>query len=163
MLPNLRLRIGQKLVLVEGVADAVSFNPVARLFGGGLVDGQRFVDVLVRGFLGFEVLVDGIEVVAELVVGYHEGVEFAGILDAVRIVIILGRSFYQKVFLHQLVEKRDVIRQFRGLCVLQLFLLKFFVRLYLLVVEQVLWEETNHFMTVFVPVVHGNVDSLDGK
>ena len=117
MLPNLRLRIGQKLILVEGVADAVRFNPVTRLFGGGLVD------VLVRGFLGFQVLVDGIEVVAELVVGYHEGVEFAGILDAVRIVIILGRSFHQEVFLHQLVEKGDVIRQFRGLCVLQLFLL----------------------------------------
>lgn len=157
MLPNLRLRIGQKLVFVEGVADAVSFNPVTRLFGGGLVD------VLVRGFLGFQVLVDGIEVVAELVVGDHECVEFAGILDAVRIVIILGRSFYQKVFLHQLVEKGDIIRQFRGLRVLQLFLLKFFVRLYLLVVEQVLGEETNYFMTVFVPVVHGNVDSLDGK
>lgn len=157
MLPNLRLRIGQKLVLVEGVADAMSFNPVTRLFGRGLVD------VLVRGFLGFQVLVDGIEVVAELVVGDHEGVEFAGILDAVRIVIILGRSFYQEVFLHQLVEKGDVIRQFRGLRVLQLFLLKFFVRLYLLVVEQVLGEETNHFMTIFVPVVHGNVDSLDGK
>ena len=62
--------------------------------------------------MGFEVLVDGIEVVAELVVGDHEGVEFAGILDAVRIVIILGRSFYQEVFLLQLVEKGDVIRQF---------------------------------------------------
>lgn len=34
MAPNLRLRIRQKLVLVEGVADGVGFYPVARLFCG---------------------------------------------------------------------------------------------------------------------------------
>ena len=83
MRPYLRLRIRQKLILVESVADGVGFDPLAGLFGGG------FVDVLVRRFLGFQVLVDGVQVVAELVVGHHICVEFARILDAVRVVVIL--------------------------------------------------------------------------
>lgn len=68
--------------------------------------------------MSFQVLVDGIEIVAEFVVGDHVGVEFASILDAVRIIIILGRSFDQEVFLHQFVEEGDVVRKFGGLRVL---------------------------------------------
>lgn len=116
--------------------------------------------MLVGGLLGFEALVDVIEVVTEFVVGHHVGVEFARILDAVRVVVILGRSFDEEVLLHEFVEESDVVRKFGGLGVLQLFLLQFFVRLDLLVVEEVLREEANHFVTVFVPVVHGYVDSF---
>ena len=47
------------------------------------------------------------QIVSELVVGYDEGISAAGVVNAVRIIVVLSWCFYHDTHLSHLVQRRD--------------------------------------------------------
>ena len=76
---ELAVWVWQELVLLEGERDAVLLDP-------GLLSLQGVP--VVAAWVGLELA----QVVAELVVGNDEGILMLGILNAVGVIVILGRS-----------------------------------------------------------------------
>ena len=78
----------------------MSLYPLLLFLNARLVN-NAFVLLLVRSHLFLlQSLVQAIDVVPELIVCHHEGVHLASILNAIRIVIVLGWSFYQEISVH---------------------------------------------------------------
>ena len=128
--------------------------------------------LLYPGILSFQLLwevrgapsFDLFEVVSELVVGHYEGVALAGVLDAVGVVVVLGRSLDHDALLSHLVEHRHGVRELRlfvaflVLVQVQLQLLLFLAHLF--VVEEVLRQEADDLVAVLLPELNCYLNAL---
>lgn len=102
------------------------------------------------------------EVVSKLVVCNHECVCFSGILNAVRVIIVLAGCFDKETEFKHLAKERDVVWNF-GLfdLVAELSLLDEAVDL--VIVKEILWKEADDLVSIFHPVVDGYVQALSRK
>ena len=132
--------VGQKLVRVEGETDRVAFDPL----------------LLIQ-----LVVLDLLQVVAEFVISYYVTIGTFRVLDAVGVVIVLGRCLNDVAFGRQVVQHGNVIRHLRGLVFLDIKHVELFLKGYLVVAEKVVGEEADHLVPIFLPILHHYLDALD--
>lgn len=106
---------------------------------------------------------DLLQVVSELVVGDDEGIRLTCILDAVGVIVVLGRCLHHDSRIRHLVQHSHRVRQFGCLQTLlvhvQVQLQLFLLLIDLFVVEEILWEEADDFVAVFHPVLNRDLDA----
>jgi hypothetical protein len=132
--------VGQELVRVEGETDRVVFDPLLLL--------QL-------------VLLDLLQVVAEFVISNDVTIGTFRVLDAVGVVIVLGRCLNYVAFSCQVIQHGNVIWHLRGLVFLDIKHVELFLKGYLVVAEKVVWEEADDLVPVFLPILNHHLDALD--
>ena len=103
------------------------------------------------------------EVISELVIRYDEGIGLSSIRDAVWVVIVLGRCLNHYTFISHLVQSTNWIWHLRSLSILHPHFSKPLVLAYLLIVEQVLRQETNYFVAILDPILNCYLNALARK
>lgn len=132
--------VGKELVRVEGETDRVVFDPLLLL--------QL-------------VLLDLLQVVAEFVISNDVTIGTFRVLDAVGVVIVLGRCLNYVAFSCQVIQHGNVIWHLRGLVFLDIKHVELFLKGYLVVAEKVVGEKADHLVPVFLPILNHHLDALD--
>ena len=130
----LGVRIGQELIVVECVADGMVFDPFPflALLGNALL----FLDV-----------------VPELIISDYACIELLGVLNAIRIIVVLRRRLNYVTLGCQVVEQTHIIWHLGGLEFLDVHGTQFLLEVDFIVVEEVVRQKTHYLMTVLLPVL----------
>ena len=107
------------------------------------------------------VVLDLLQVVAEFVISHDVTIGTFRVLDAIGIVIVLGRCLNDVAFGSQVVQHGNVIWHLRGLVFLDIKHVELFLQGYLVVAEQVVGQEADHLVPIFLPILYHHLDAFD--
>jgi hypothetical protein len=101
-----------------------------------------------------------INVVSEFVIGYNEGIELLGILNAVRVIVVLGRSLDDESLVSKLVQQSHVVRHLGRLCLSHVQSIQSLLLVHFLIVKEVVGKEAYHLMPVLLEELKHYLDPL---
>lgn len=111
--------------------------------------------LLVGGWVGLQLA----NVVTELVIGHDESTLIPCVRDAVRVIVVLGWCRYHNTQRFELVQSCDGVWNFLGFYLLDAHLHQLLLFANFSVVEQVIRQETNDFVSVLLPVANSDLNA----
>ena len=139
--------VGQEFIAFKGERDAVLLDP------GGL----SFHSVLL---VSARVSLQLANVVAELIIGHDEGSLVLGIRNAVGVIVVLRRCQNHHSEFSQHIQSGDTVGYLLRFHLLHPHLHQFLLFAHFGVVEEVIWKEANHLVTVLLPEADRDLNSL---
>lgn len=104
-----------------------------------------------------------IYIVSKFIICDNESIESLCILDTIRIIIILRGSLNYYTHICKSMQQHHIVRQLRSLCFFELECIQFLLLTYLFIVKEIIWQETDNLMTIFLKVFNHNLYSFDRK